>query len=747
MDKVEAAANVIIAINKFRDKELNDYELIPIICSYFDLIKNDVLSESDRQFLYFIANEVGIPQYFDTLLKFNQNTHIQKFNISTISNIFREAFLYTSADSKLHKYQKEILNKFEVGKQNRFFLSASTSFGKTFLVYEIIRKMQYKNILLIFPSIALLSENLEKIMSDEKYRWIYERYKIHTMSMINEVGENNICIYTPERYLSFLDVSEMIPFDFVFVDEVYKIDNEYIVDEDVKENERDVAYRLAIHCALLSDLDVFLAGPYIEFSSNTSSHYNPSFDNFLDANNIKLLDYNEYELVSKEYINLPQEKKIERFKRQIVNFIELGENVIVYCQGRSYAENYAKYIVEAPSIPTIDTSPFNDFMEHLSKMFNNSNDWIVVKALKKGVGIHHGLIPKYIQKEIIELFNDGYIKALLCTTTITEGVNTTAKNVLILSSKKGDKKYLKKFDALNIEGRAGRFLQHYKGVVYSLDKNFEIIKNGEREPIKHKNYDEFSPKDDIDLFFTDNEYLDQKNIERKHTIEQLQTLYNIPDYIINQFKVISKEDKIRIYERIGNLSPNELSSIKKLIQYYQIYRQITYAGVETIISIVLPFVRNQKLCELMTRSQKGKDTKVLTALLYSYFKNGLRGMINYRIQNGENIQESVRNATDFVYNILKYQVVKYFGTFNLMYKFYLSKKENKSFEQITGIDAILLKMEYNANTEKGRLASDYGVPQKILEYYDSNNDVNKKNTFDTYENRIFEKVERIINNK
>ena len=747
MDKIDATANVIIAINKYRNNEIQDYELIPIICSYYDLVKDDSLSESDRQFLYFIANEIGIPQYFDTLLKFNQDTNIECFNINTIGNIFREASLYTSSDSKLHRYQKDILNKFEIGKQNRFFLSASTSFGKTFLVYEVIRKMKYKNVLLVFPSIALLSENLEKIISDEKYRWINEKYKIHTMSMINEIGENNICIYTPERYLSFLDVSEKIPFDFIFVDEVYKMDNEYIVDDETKENERDVAYRLALHYVLQSNLDVFLAGPYIEFPSNTSEQYNPSFDNFLLANNITLLNYNEYEIVNKEYIKIPQKGKIESFKNQIKDLMELGDNVIVYCQGRAYAENYAKHIVEDPSFSSIDTSPFNDFIEHLSKMFYSSKNWIVVKALKKGIGIHHGLIPKYIQKEIIELFNNGYIKILLSTTTITEGVNTTAKNVLILSSKKGRYKYLKKFDALNIEGRAGRFLQHYKGIVYSLDNKFEKIKNGNGEPIKHKNYDKFSPKDDIDLFFTDNEYLNQENIERKQTINQLQIQHNIPEDIISQFKVISRKDKIKIYEHIGNLSPIEISSIKRLIQHYQISSQITYEGVETIINIVLPFVRNQKLRTLMTLPQKGKDTKVLTAMMYSYFRYGLKGMINYHIQKGDDIQLSVRNATDFVYNTLKYQVVKYFGAFNAMYKYYLSVKENKPFDQITGIDTILLKMEYNANTEKGRLVSDYGVPQKVLEYYDSNNDINTKNAFDSYEDRIFEKVERITNNR
>ena len=60
------------------------------------------------------------------------------------------------------------------------------------------------------------------------------------------------------------------------------------------------------------------------------------------------------------------------------------------------------------------------------------------------------------------------------------GVNTTAKNVIVLSGKKGTKD-LKKFDAQNIEGRAGRFMQHYQGRVFILDKNFADRMNEEDE--------------------------------------------------------------------------------------------------------------------------------------------------------------------------------------------------------------------------------------------------------------------------
>ena len=100
----------------------------------------------------------------------------------------------------------QILDLFETGKLNRYFLSASTSFGKTHIVFEIIKKMNYKNVVLIFPTIALLSENLEKLILDENYK----SFKIHTLSEVNNIAENNLFIYTPERFLSFIEKNILI---------------------------------------------------------------------------------------------------------------------------------------------------------------------------------------------------------------------------------------------------------------------------------------------------------------------------------------------------------------------------------------------------------------------------------------------------------------------------------------------------------------------------------------------------------
>lgn len=742
MDKFESTTNIIVKFNEYEDGELSANEIIKEVCNYYDSIKNDELTSADKQFLFSIANKIGIPHYYDTLAKFGQDTELDSLSLETLANCLRECQLYTDNKTKLHRYQKEILDRFKKQKANRYFLSASTSFGKTFLVYEIIHKMEYKNVLLIFPSVALLSENLEKINSDQRYSAFKERYNVNTISNADiKNDKGNIFLFTPERYLSFLDYHNDFQFDFVFIDEVYKMDNDYLVDDEMKENERDVAYRIALYYSLMDkSKDALLAGPYIKFSDKNSSEYNPSFDKFMGDCHIELLDYNNYEIVDKEFMNIPKSRKIERFKQQVKDFQNKSESVIVYCSRRSDTERYANYLIEDNQYPEISTYDFDPFYHHLKDLFVHSSDWVVLKALKKGIGIHHGLIPKFIQKEIINLFNKGILKVLLSTTTITEGVNTVAKNVLVLSHKKGDKE-LKTFDALNIAGRAGRFMSHYKGKIYTLDKEFLKIKDGKEDPIKHKNYDIDAPKQEIDLLHTKKDYLNNNDYQRRKALEKQIESCDIPRDILDKYKVISISEKIQIYQHICRLSVSEKQEIKKLIRKFSSTKNIDYAGFEVIIPIVLPFVKNNTLRYYMSTNQNGETHKLITVLIWKYFKNGFNDLVN---TSKEPINKAVSRSADFVYSVLKYQLVKYLGVFNLMYRYYLSVTENKSFEEVVGIDSLLMKLEYNATTEKGRIASDYGVPQKIIDYYE--NEGNNSNIqFDNYERLIFERIDKIIN--
>ena len=772
MVRIEKTSYAIKHINEFRNGNITEAKLTTEICDYFDFIKEKKLTSSDLKFLKYISNIVGIPHYYDLLIKdFQKNSEeISEFNLNTMSSIIYESTLFVDDNIKLHKHQMSILDRFDILKQNRIFLSASTSFGKTYLVYEIIKKMIYRNVVLMFPTIALLSENLEKLKIDEYYQYFRDNYKIHTLSQVeeDELAENNIFIFTPERYLSFLDKNKLF-FDFIFIDEIYKIDNEYIIDNDeAKENERDTAYRVALYNALNNRTDMLLVGPYIEFSKNDKQEYNPSFEYFLRDNNFKPLDYNDYQIVNKGRFFTEDmfpimdtkisktEKKKRYLKNSINQILKNNENSIVYCLGSGTVESRVKEILASDVVKVVKLNEeFIHLINHIKKSLHK--DWIVVKALQYGIGIHHGLVPKYLQKEIINLFNSGTIKVLFSTTTITEGVNTSAKNLIVFDSKKGTKD-LKKFDAKNIEGRAGRFMHHYSGNVLIIDKKFDEIINSEDIGIKHKNYDKDSRKDEIDYFITDDEYLNSDNISSKIDILNQIAQRQIPIEIFNTYKVISYSDKIKLFDIINNLTITENQNIKKLISAINGPSvKINFEGFDLLVEIIKNIVKSNDLIYMIQEKKGTKNNKFsqsehypLTYLLNAYLNSGFKGLVDFKTEKQNMIvDKAIQESSKFVYNTLKYQLVKYLGVFNILYKFIRSKKENK--KDVAGIDKLLSKLEHNAFTKVGKLASDYGVPYQIVNYYDALETNPKvaqqiKERFDGYEKKAFENFERILDN-
>lgn len=787
MDRVKRTIDVVKALNKFNKDELSYAEFVKEVCTFFDFIKDLPLSEADISFLIYLANKTGVPHYFDMLRDYNENVDLtiseEKVGINTISALIYENSLYTDEFSKLHRFQKEILNKYKKEKTNRYFISASTSFGKTHLAYEVIKKQGYKNIILIFPTIALLSENLLKLKERKNYEYFKNHYSIHTLSEgKEEYSKQNIFIFTPERFLSFLDKNEeKIEIDFVFIDEVYKIDNQYVEadEEEIKEHDRDLAYRMAIFYILkrFEKIDVLLAGPYITFSNESTNTYNPSFDLFLKAYNITLINKNEYEIVNKSITTLSS-KKIQLVDDNFMNFFvddrvvtsksdklkivlttimgyerERDRNTIIYCATKPSVEGYAKSISNWNISGDFDNEIFQNFTNHLQKVYHN--EWCVIKALKKNIGIHHGVVPKYIQKEIVNLFNsNGGIKILVCTTTITEGVNTSAKNLIALSDTKGIKP-LKSFDAKNIAGRAGRFMEHYKGVVISIGNKFESILFAEEEGIKHKNFDVNAAKDSLDIEMTMIDYLNPIEKLKRDKVKQHQEELKIPEDILKQFKAISREDKMTIYVRITELNSEDLNAIKDLIQKVQTNR-IDFKGFDVFINTIKPIVRDKNFIFLLKRAswkdEKGqevtKEYPRISYSLYFYLKGGFQELFNYRYNIlKESVDEAMRRASELIFNTFKYNLVKYLGVFNLMYKYHQSKIEGKNFDEILALDKLLSKLEYNAYTEKGKVASDYGVPQKIIDYYDSESEFRKNRilrSFDNYEKEIFEKIKTIF---
>lgn len=770
MDKSTAASNAIRLINQAKENQDLRPSMIKAVCSYFDLMKDSKLSQSDKLFLHYLANQAGIPQYYYPML--NVGTDVdEEICLQTFSNYIQESSLVVGEEIMLHRYQKEVLNMFTTGHRNRYFLSAATSFGKTFLIYEVVRKMEYLNIAFIFPTISLLSENLLKIYTKPEYAWIKDNYNIHTLSDTEALGERNLFIFTPERYLSFLDKNDGINLDFVFVDEVYKLDNGFIIDETPQENERDVAYRIALFELLKNDnTDALLVGPYITFPNFEKIGNQSSFKYFLNRYSFVPVDYNNYDIVNKDEIiirtthnvkvddtfnlNFTEKTKTGRVIQLVKQLLARHENTIIYCSQKPLTEKYAKELINGETgLKNIDNERVKRLVNHISNLFadRKGNQWIVSKALRKGIGIHHGLVPKYIQQEIISLFNEGILNVLICTTTITEGVNTTAKNIIVLSGKKGTKD-LKKFDAQNIEGRAGRFMEHYKGRVFIMDNEFCKCINGQDEMLRHKFFDKNTEKQDVDIILTEPVYLTQEQMLRREQLNQMKDSGAMPSACFDEFRTISYDDKIYLYNTIARFSLADHNKIKELIKHFVGQHRPYNPGLELICQSIRPIIKNDKLRFYAENGDGITGNCYLTGMISAFILRGFAGSANYYINREQDVDKGVRKAANFVFNMLRYQVVKYFGLFNLLYKHFKAISEDVNIDDINGIEALLLRLEYSADTKLGRRVSDIGASFKVVEYYDAkeNNPKNQNiirqlyNNLDDFEKYNVSKIEQIL---
>ena len=608
------------------------------------------------------------------------------------------------------------------------------------------------------------------MFTDDEYAWIKGNYKIHTLSDVQELGEKNVFIYTPERYLSFLDKNAAVDLDFVFVDEVYKLDNSYIIDEVAKENERDIAYRLSLHELLRREAtDALLAGPYIILPA-IDGNQQSSFKTFLNYYGFQTVDYNQFDIVSKLEVTVKTAKRVavgNEFELTFIGtskndhviglvrqLVERNENVIIYCSQKPHTERWAKTLIDVQGVlPPIQNERLASLVNHLERLFADRKgaQWIVTKALKQGVGIHHGLVPKYIQQEIISLFNEGVLKVLICTTTITEGVNTTAKNMVVLSGKKGIKD-LKKFDAQNIEGRAGRFMKHYQGRIFVLDDLFMQRMQQEDKPIRHKQFEVAEDKQDVDILLMEPQYLTQRQVERKQRLDDMKESHLMPDACFDAFRTVPYDDKIYLYNTIVRFSQADHAKIKELISKFVGQKRTTRDGLELICRTIRPIVRNEKLRFFVENGHPDRNSCYLVDMIGAFVANGFAGSANYYIRKEKDVDKGVRMASEFVFNILRYQVVKYLGLFNMVYKNFVASARCCPVDDVNGIEALLLRLEYSADTMLGRKASDIGASFDVVKYYDmvdSDPDNREKHQhvyqqLDDFEKRNVERINRIL---
>lgn len=348
----------------------------------------------------------------------------------------------------LHQEQKKVSDWLFSGKN--VVVSAPTSFGKSLLIEELVASRKYKNIVIIQPTLALLDETRLKLRSYSDYYKIIVRTSQETSA-----EKGNLFLLTAERVMEY---SPLPRIDLLIIDEFYKLSLRRI-------DERATTLNNAfLKIVKSNNTKFYLLGPNIDgITPGFKEEYNAIFYrtdfSLVDCNVIDKSQQFDYTLSS---------KKLD--KQRLSALFELldqlrEEQTLIYCsspaRARRFAKEYTEHLHESGVLQDCSFS----LVEWIAN--NISPEWSLSDALSYGIAFHDGSLQKHIANSIIEYFNAGRLRCIFCTSTIIEGVNTSAKNVVLFDGKKANKS-IDYFDYSNIKGRSGRLMEHYIGNVYNF---------------------------------------------------------------------------------------------------------------------------------------------------------------------------------------------------------------------------------------------------------------------------------------
>ena len=364
-----------------------------------------------------------------------------------------------------------------LSESREFSFSGPTSMGKSFIIKAFISRIIHnrppENLAVIVPTRALISQFTLEIKKDLGIQLERNKYKVVTNSNISElILENNtnlILVLTPERLISFLSQNENPSIGFLFVDEAHKI---------AQDDTRSITTYIAIEKTLKKypTTKLYFSSPNVSNPDILLKLFRKDEQNSFKteettvAQNLFFSDLSERKF-SYFYGNefLPISTKIPESARTVNGFLVTygRDSNLVYCNSVRRTIAYATQFANTISID--DATRTNNKLKKASKIIGDyiHPDYYLASIIKKGVAYHFGNMPQLIRNLIEDLYKNGDIKYIFCTSTLLEGVNMPTQNLFILDNKK-HRSELKSIDFWNLAGRAGRMSRELQGNVFCI---------------------------------------------------------------------------------------------------------------------------------------------------------------------------------------------------------------------------------------------------------------------------------------
>lgn len=565
----------------------------------------------------------------------------------------------------------------EMKKRNHYSFSGSTSFGKSF-IFEAFTKHIIKehnktdNIAFIVPTKALINQvgsRLKEIVDEFGY-------KVITTPVIPKVFLNQdnkyIFVFTAERLILYFTDKNNPQIDYLFVDEAHKL-----------LSKKDTRTPLLYHALVLAkrkSVNIYFASPnipnadvFLEMINNSTDEsmsiiespvtQNRFFIDTVENKSFMMSDYGD-DIVFPKF-DFKENDIIGNLQLVLESFSEDRQSII-YCN--TVDKTIQTAIDFADRCSKIDSEEIDEVIKLIDERIHHQ--YYLKKCLNKGIVYHFGGIPEEIKLRIENLYKQGLIKFLFCTSTLLEGVNLPAKNIFILSEKIGDG-IMSDIDFWNLAGRAGRLRKDISGNIFCVNlynqsgywkdaKNVNILRTKEICKIKPQ----ILSKQNDNLYKNIRNYFEQKSYsnknlsnEKKKTIEMYGNILLFHDSINN--------DSI-LKDRFVDSGKNYVSLLKKTRNSLKVAPEILATSIDINIA-------NQNKIAIsdapnLPTSTKREDCLEVLTILYEQYKwdetesGGRNPMIRHKNQlkyyatlmeswiNTKPLKVLIQRTIDYFYN-------------------------------------------------------------------------------------------------
>lgn len=531
---------------------------------------------------------------------FKKDGHYSPFSsyineISVIANQLQFEVGLGSKNYLLTQFQKEVWDSIDNNKV--VCISAPTSAGKSFVIYlKIVERLLSgdNSIVYIVPTISLVNQVTKDLVK------LLKEFSITDVGIFTSIQEKVdskfIYVLTQERGISgFGEENHFSELNLLVVDEVQNIERvgsdsdqrSKILYDFLKEIKHQTnTQRIVLSGPRLKNIgnlgfDIFDEVSYeaetklppvvnITYSVSKSGkkHYFNQYSDVYDQPTIIEISNSEH---IKGIGGSIYNDNFHNYLLSILNKIDAEKSNLIFSPTARQARKTAIFLSEHKA-ELIDEKlkSLSQYIEHFVHP-----EYDLVNLVKSGIAYHTGKLPLHIRSVVEDAFSSNIINNIVCTTTLMQGVNFPASNILVRNpylfvkrQKNMENIKLSNYEFSNLRGRAGRLLKEFIGRTIVLDESsFEVespqeslFENAEKE--LNAGYSEYYQKykTDIDEDISNDILADDG--KEKHLLTYIrQTIFRHREKSISRLKEVGIDlDHDKITHTINSLDTLEIPS-------------------------------------------------------------------------------------------------------------------------------------------------------------------------------------------